>query len=310
MGITRNLLLAGSRSAWLREQAGRRGFVRRAVSRFMPGESLDDALEAAKRLRLRGLAATLTQLGENVGEVAEAAGVTAHYMQVIERASAQGLDAEVSIKLTHLGLDLGADIAVANLERLAERADAAGRRVWVDMEDSSYVDRTLEIFTAAQKKHRKLGVCLQAYLYRTEKDLDSLLPLGCGVRIVKGAYKEPAEVAWPKKRDVDENYFKLAQRALSPEALGHGLWTVFGTHDVQLIGRINDHAAKRGLANNVYEFGLLYGIRSEEQIRLAAAGHRVRTLISYGAYWFPWYMRRLAERPANVGFVLRSMLSR
>jgi proline dehydrogenase len=310
MSIARNLLLAGSRSAWLRDQAGRRRFIRRAVSRFMPGETLADALSAAATLRGQGLTVTLTQLGENVAGVAEAAGVAEHYSDVIERASAAGIDAEVSIKLTHLGLDLGSDVAVANLERLAERADAAGIRVWVDMEDSSYVDRTLEIFTRVQKLHRRLGVCLQAYLYRTAEDLDRLLPLGCGVRIVKGAYREPAAVAWPRKRDVDQNYFSLAGRLLAPETLGQGTWTVFGTHDVALIRRINDHAARQGLARDVYEFGLLYGIHSEEQARLAREGYRVRTLISYGASWFPWYMRRLAERPANVGFVVRSLLAR
>ncbi len=310
MGIARNLLLAGSRSAWLRAQAGRRRFVRKAVSRFMPGETLAEALEAAKRLKVRGLASTFTQLGENVGEVAEALGVTAHYLEVLDRAASEGLVAEISIKLTHLGLDLGSDLAVANLERLAEKADAVGSRVWVDMEDSSYVDRTLETFTAVQRKHRRLGVCLQAYLYRTDRDLEALLPLGCGVRIVKGAYREPPDVARPRKGDVDKSYLNLARRMLSQEALGHGLWTVFGTHDTRLIRRINEHAAKQGLAKNVYEFGLLYGIASEEQVRLVEAGHRVRTLISYGSYWFPWYMRRLAERPANVGFVLRSLLRR
>jgi proline dehydrogenase len=310
MGIARNLLLAGSRSAWLRQQAGSHGFVRKAVSRFMPGETLDDAIDAAKILKVRGMGTILTHLGENVGEVAEAVGVARHYAGVIERVRKEGLDAEVSVKLTHLGLDLSPELAATNLETLAEAADASGTRIWVDMEDSSYVDRTLELFRGIQKNHRRLGVCLQAYLYRTSKDLESLMGLGCGVRIVKGAYNETAEVAFPKKSDVDESFFKLAVRLLSPEALGQGMWTVLGTHDTDLIRKLNRYADKQGLARNVYEFDLLYGIRTEEQSRLAADGYRVRTLISYGAYWFPWYMRRLAERPANIGFVLKSMLSR
>ncbi|HXI02378.1 MAG TPA: proline dehydrogenase family protein [Candidatus Saccharimonadales bacterium] len=310
MGIARNILLAGSRSAWLREQAGSYAFVRRAVSRFMPGESLDEAVDAAKTLKVRGLGAILTHLGENVGEVAEAVGVTRHYLEVLDRADAERIGSEISVKLTHLGLDLGEDLAVANLEQLAEKADAVGSRTWVDMEDSSYVDRTLAVFTRVQKRHRRLGICLQAYLYRTEKDLESLIPLGCGVRIVKGAYKEPPSVAWPRKSDVDASFLKLAQRLLEPESLGQGAVGVFGTHDQVLIRKINAHAAKQGLSKNVFEYALLYGIRPEMQYRLAEDGYRVRTLISYGAYWFPWYMRRLAERPANVGFVLRSILGR
>lgn len=310
MGLTRKLLLAGSRSAWLRQQAGSYDFVRRAVSRFMPGESLDDAVDAAKSLKVRGLGAILTHLGENVGEVAEAVGVAQHYVGVIDRIREEGLDAEVSVKLTHLGMDLSPDLAATNLEQLAEKADAAGARLWVDMEDSSYVDRTLEVFKQIQKMHRRLGICLQSYLYRSEKDLEGLMGLGCGVRLVKGAYNEPPDVAFPKKADVDAGFFKLAARLLSPEALGQGIWTVLGTHDVDLIRKINRHAAKQGLGRNVFEYALLYGIRTDEQHRLAADGYRVRTLISYGAYWFPWYMRRLAERPANIGFVLRSVLTR
>jgi proline dehydrogenase len=310
MGIARSLLLAGSRNAWLRQRAAESGFVRRAVSRFIPGESLDDAVDAAKTLEVRGMSTLLTHLGENVAEVAEAVGVSRHYMDVMERIQNEGLHAEISVKLTHLGLDLGSDMAATNLEQLAERADAAGSRVWVDMEDSSYVDRTLEVFTQVQRKHRRLGICLQAYLRRTGKDLEALLPTGCAVRVVKGAYQEASDVAFPKKALVDSNFFALVKRLLGAESLGRGVWTVIGTHDAALIKRINRHAASKGLAKGVYEYDMLYGIRSDEQVRLVRDGYRVRTLISYGAFWFPWYMRRLAERPANLGFVLRSLLSR
>lgn len=310
MGLFRNLLLAGSRSAWLRRQASRRRFVRRAVSRFMPGETLDEAIAAARGLEGQGLGTILTHLGENVADASEAADVVAHYLGVVARLRAERLDGEVSIKLTHLGLDLGEDLAAANLDRLAAATDAAGMRLWVDMEDSSYVDRTLAVFRQVQRSHRRLGICLQAYLYRTERDLESLIRLGCGVRLVKGAYNEPPEVAFPKKADVDASFFALARRLLAPDARGHGTWTVLGTHDLALIERIHGHAQASGLARDAFEYALLYGIRSGAQARLAAEGRRVRTLISYGTHWFPWYMRRLAERPANVGFVLKSVFGR
>jgi len=310
MGILRNLLLAGSRSAWLRNQASRRSFVRRAVSRFMPGETLDDAVAAARTLSGRRLGTILTHLGENVADAAEAAEVVSHYLGVVERLRAERLDGEVSVKLTHMGLDLGADLAASNLARLADAADAAGLRLWVDMEDSSYVDRTLGVFREVQARHPKLGLCLQAYLRRTGDALEALIPLGCAIRLVKGAYNEPAEIAYPAKSDVDERFFRLACRLLRPDAMDRGAWLVAGTHDVALIERINAHAEQAGLERDAFEYALLYGIRTDVQTGLASEGRRVRTLISYGAYWFPWYMRRLAERPANVGFVLRSMFAR
>lgn len=310
MGLLRNLLLAGSRSDWLRRQASRRRFVRRAVSRFMPGETLDDAVAAARTLERRGLGVILTHLGENVTDTGEAAAVLEHYRGVVARLHAEPLDGEVSIKLTHLGLDLGEDVAASNLARLAACAGAAGMRLWVDMEDSSYVDRTLRVFREVQREHRRLGICLQAYLRRTEGDLAPLLPLGCGVRLVKGAYNEPPGVAFPKKADVDASFLALAQRLLAPETRERGTWTVLGTHDLALIERLRRHAQEVGLPRDAFEYALLYGIRADAQARLASEGYRVRTLISYGTHWFPWYMRRLAERPANVGFVLRSVLGR
>jgi proline dehydrogenase len=308
MGVLRRLLLAGSQSERLRERATRYRFVRRAVSRFMPGETLDDALGAARALRDRGMSAVLSQLGENVTDREEAAEVVGHYLLVAERVHEAGLDAEISVKLTHLGLDLGPEVAVSNLSRIAERAEALGGRVWVDMEGSSHTRATLEVFRRVQRDHGHLGLCLQSYLYRTEADLDYLIPLGAAIRLVKGAYKEPRSRAFPHKRDVDENFFRLARRLLNEDALRAGVWTAIGTHDPVLIRRISEHAAAAGIPKAAYEFDLLFGIRRDEQERLVHEGHRVRVLVSYGPYWFPWYMRRLAERPANVLFVLRSLL--
>jgi proline dehydrogenase len=300
-------MLAGSQSRWLREQATRRGFVRRAVSRFMPGERLDDALVAAAGLAPR-IPAVLTRLGENVGQEAEADEVRDHYLAALDRIAAEGASCEVSVKLTQLGLDLDRERCSARLLALAERAHTRGVFLWIDMEQSSYVDATLELCRRARAARPGVGVCLQAYLRRTPADLAALVPTGAGVRLVKGAYMEPPEVAWPRKQDVDRSFFELAQVLLGDAARQAGVRAVFGTHDPKLIDAIRAHAGGRGLPAEACEFHLLYGIQRGLQERLAAQQARVRVLISYGAYWFPWYMRRLAERPANVLFVFRSLL--
>jgi proline dehydrogenase len=305
----RSALLAGSRSVWLRERATRYGFVQRAVKRFMPGEKLEDALAAAESLRQKRAASVLTYLGENVTTAAEADGVVVHYLGVLERVREKGLDAEISVKLTHMGLDLGVDVATATLNRVVERAAALKNRVWIDMEGTAYTDRTLEVFRRLRARHENVGVCLQSYLRRTPADLEALLPLGPSIRLVKGAYKEPPELAYPKKSDVDEAFLRLTERMLREDARKAGAFAVIGTHDPILVRRITDHAAAAGVPKDAFEFDLLFGIRTDEQERLVREGYRLRVLISYGSYWFPWYMRRLAERPANVMFVLRSVLS-
>jgi proline dehydrogenase len=308
MGLMRSVLLAGSQNAWLREQATKYPFVRRAVSRFMPGETLDDALGAAQRLGQQKLGTILTLLGENVERPAEAEAVARHYLEALERVAQARLDAWVSVKLTQLGLDLDPELAYRHLEQIAERAAALASRVWIDMESSPYVDATLKLFRRLCAEHQNVGICLQAYLYRTAADVESLLPIGPSIRLVKGAYREPPDLAFPRKRDVDQNYFGLGQRLLSDEARRAGAWIAFGTHDPVLIQRLRDHAASRSLPADAFEFELLYGIQTALQLRLVAAGCATRVLISYGDYWFPWYMRRLAERPANLTFVLRNLL--
>ncbi len=308
MGLMRSVLLAASRSSWLRRRATRHRFVRRAVRRFMPGETLEEALAAAQSLRSGGIAAVLTCLGENVATREEAAQVARHYVEVLDRVEERGLDAEISVKLTHLGLDLGGGTAAANLATIARRATAAGRRVWIDMEGSAYTDATLAAYHDVQRETGGLGLCLQAYLRRTRADLEALLPLGPAIRLVKGAYREPPQVAFPAKRAVDAAFLDLAGLLLGRNARRAGAWAVFGTHDSALIRRVGAHAAGEAIPRDAFEFDLLYGIRRDEQERLAAEGYRVRVLIAYGTYWFPWYMRRLAERPANLWFVARSLL--
>ena len=308
MGLMRSLLLAGSESRWLRAQATRRAFVRRAVSRFMPGESLEDALGTAPALKEDGIGLVLTRLGESVSDAAEADAVAAHYLDALERIRATNVAAEISVKPTQLGLDIEPERCLAHLRALAGRAAALGNFVWIDMEQSRYVDATLDLTRRVRAEHANVGVCLQAYLFRTAQDVERLLPTGAGIRLVKGAYREPPAIAFPRKRDVDANYLTLGHRLLAVDARKAGVRAVFGTHDPRLLRAIVDHTAALGLPARAAEFHLLYGIQRAQQQRLARAGHTVRVLVSYGSYWFPWYMRRLAERPANVLFVAKSLV--
>jgi len=315
MSLFRGLLLRASRSTWLARQLSERAAFRRATRRFMPGEELGAALAAAADLARDGIGSVLTQLGEQVTSRDEAAAVRDHYLRVLEEIRQRQLPTEISVKLTHLGLDLNPKACLQDLLALAARAAAAGSFLWIDMEESRYVDPTLELFQAVRAAHTRVGVCLQAYLRRTPADLETLLPLAPAIRLVKGAYNEPPDVALPKKRDVDAAYAVLAGRLLERAAQGEAR-AVFGTHDLALIARLRERALGLGAAPGggasgawgAYEIHMLYGIRAAEQRALQNEGVPVRVLISYGTHWFPWYMRRLAERPANVWFVIRNLV--
>ena len=314
MNLIRRILVKASESRWLRERAPQFGFVRSAAARFMPGEKSEDALAAARSLAESGISSLLTQLGENIAERAEAEGVVTHYLDLLDRIRGANLPAEVSVKLTQLGLDLDREFCLANLTTLIERSRAHLRpplekTLWIDMEQSSYVDATLELYARARKSHRNVGVCVQAYLHRTEKDAQTLVSMGAAVRLVKGAYSEPAEIAFPKKQDVDESYFRLAKMLLGPEARRAGVRAVMATHDRKLIARLTEWASAQGIAKDQLEFAMLFGIQRAEQLRLAREGYRSGVLISYGSFWFPWFMRRLAERPANALFLVRNLFS-
>jgi proline dehydrogenase len=310
MSLMRSVLLAGSQSRWLRERAPRQAFIRRAVSRFMPGEELDDMLRAARALAPEGIHAVFTRLGENVTDPAEAAAVAHHYLDAVDRVAALSPPPEPSVKPTQLGLDLDAERCYVYVRALAERAHARGSYLWIDMEQSAYVDVTLALTRRVRAEFPGVGVCLQAYLYRTADDLAAMIDIGAGVRLVKGAYDEPRTLAFPRKADVDANYWALAQVMLGERARAAGVRAVFGTHDVALIDTIRAHARGHGLPATACQVHMLYGIQREAQARLTREGVPVRVLIAYGSYWFPWYMRRLAERPANIGFVLRSLFAR
>jgi proline dehydrogenase len=309
MSLARSLLIRASRSRWLERQVRRRAFTRRAVRRFMPGEGLEDALGAAARLASGGIGTVLTCLGERVATPEEAAGVCEHYRAVLDTVRERALPSQVSVKLTHLGLDVDREGCARHVLSLAARAAAHGSTLWIDMEESHYVDATLDVYRRALAAHRTVGVCLQAYLHRTPADLDALLPHGPSIRLVKGAYREPPSVALARRADVDARYLELADRLLAAAARPEPrTLPVFGTHDMRLVREIRRRALGAGVPARAYEVHMLYGIRADDQRALAADGCAVRTLISYGTAWFPWYMRRLAEKPSNVWFVVRSVV--
>jgi proline dehydrogenase len=308
MAILRAVLLKASKSPWLRERIPQLRFSRRAVARFMPGEDIDHALNAAQGLQPAGIGTVLTYLGENVHDAGEAVSVTDRYCDVVARVQSAGVDCEISVKPTQLGHDIRHDVSRANLKRIIERAKEAGNFVWIDMEESSYTDSTLALYRELRAQHANVGVCLQSYLYRTAKDLESLIPLSPAIRLVKGAYREPPDRAFPRKSDVDANFLELAGRLLNAHRTNRTR-VAFATHDLVLIERIRALAESKQIAKDAYEIQMLFGIRTAALTDLVRQGHRGRVLISYGPAWFPWYMRRLAERPANLLFVLRNVFS-
>ena len=303
----RRVFLWAARNRWLKERLPRFGFMRRAVRRFMPGETMDAALEAAAPLEAAGIRTKYTRLGETLASLAEADGVVAHYIELIDRIKTAGFDGEVSVKPTQLGLDEDADVCLAHLVRLAEHAREAGSYLWIDMEGSAYLEATISLYERLRATQPNTGIYLQAYLRSTADDVTRLLPLDPAIRLVKGAYDEPEAIAYRDKAAVDSNYAALAVRILL-EGRGRPIRLGLGTHDVGLIEQIAATVAPSGVARDGFEVEMLYGIRANEQQRLAKAGYRVQVLIAYGEHWYPWYMRRLAERPANVWFALRQMI--
>jgi proline dehydrogenase len=304
----RRLLLWMARNAWLRDRLPKLPFAHRAVRRFMPGEDAESALVAAKAFETDRITSMFTHLGENVTSPAEADAVAAHYLGLMDAIDERALDAEISVKPTQLGYDIDQDRTLEHLRRLAERAARTGRTIWIDMEASAYAEGTVALYERLHAGHANTGICLQSYLRRTAADLQRLLPLDPSIRLVKGAYAEPTAIAYQDKHDVDANFVALSVSMLEAVRAGRKVVIGLGTHDVRLIEQVAAHADALGVDRAVLEVQMLYGIRSDEQRRLAREGFRVRDLISYGEAWYPWYMRRLAERPANVLFALRQLL--
>jgi len=269
--------------------------------RFVAGEELDEALSAARVCNDQGMMASLDYLGENVTTTTDAQHSRDAYLEVFEKIAAQRLNANVSCKLTALGLDLNADFCEGLVLSIVERAASAENFLRVDMEGSDYTQRTIDLVKRVRSQSPAIGTVIQAYLYRSEKDIQDLLTFGCRIRLCKGAYKESPEVAFEKKADVDGNYVRLV-RTLLPSGFYHGI----ATHDPRMIGATIRCAAENGISKEDFEFQMLYGVRTDLQRRLIKDGYRVRVYIPYGKDWFPYFMRRLAERPANVGFFLRN----
>ena len=303
----RRVFLWAARNRWLKERLPRLRFMRRAVRRFMPGETLDEALTAAIPLQAAGIGTMYTRLGENLADLAAADEVAAHYLDAIDKIVAAGITGEISVKPTQLGLDHDTEACLAHLVRLADRAAAVGSYLWIDMEGSDYVEATIALYERLRTTHPRTGICLQAYLRRTADDIERLRPLDPAIRLVKGAYDEPESIAYRDRRNVDANYLGLAVRFLL-DGRGRPIRLGLGTHDVTLIEQIATQLGAAGIGRDAYDVQMLYGIREADQFRLAKAGYRVQALIAYGEHWYPWYMRRLAERPANVWFALRQML--
>src|SRR5260370_4235814 len=305
MAILRSVLLVASQNQLLRDRATHYSFVRSTVSRFTPGETVEDASDGAEGRRNKRIGTGFTQLGENIKDRPEAEQGTEHYLEVLDRIRQKNLQAEISVKLTHVGLDLSPDICSENLKTIIARAEK-NSIVWVDMEASNYVDVTVDLYRRALEMYPNVGICLQAYLYRRKNDLAKLLPLRPSIRLVKGAYNEPPEIAFPRKGDVDENYFTLGKEMLKAKKENRCTRAAFGTHDIALIRRLSEHASAEGFSKRDFEVQMLYGIQRAEQERLANEGCTSIVLVAYGSYWYPWFVRRLAERPANLWFMIRN----
>lgn len=308
MSVLRNALLWASENQKLRTHVSRWGFVQRALRQFMPGEELADALGAASDLDKQGLSSLITRLGEHLTDVSQAEDVVVHYTDAYNEIAAGSLDTEISVKPTQLGLDLDFETAVSAVTALAGLAEDRGNWLWLDMEASEYVDPTIELFRRVNASHSSVGICLQAYLHRTPGDIATLVSLRPGIRLVKGAYREPRSIALADRAEIDEAFFRLGAELLT--ATADGVRLGLASHDVPLVDRLGVVANAAGVGRDAYEIQMLYGIRMADQYRYAREGYRMRTLISYGEQWYPWYLRRLAERPANLGFVVRNLFAR
>jgi proline dehydrogenase len=301
----RRMILAAARSPRVRRFVSRHG-MRLGAARYVAGETLDECVTVLRGLNDRGLVANTTLLGEDVASEAEAAAVADEYVRILERISEEGLRVNVALKLTHLGLGVGEEVAYANVRRVVARAGELGNFVRIDMEHSGIVDATLGIYRRLRADgHDNVGTVLQSYLYRTPDDLEALLPLQPNLRLVKGAYLEPADVAYPDKGDVDDAYLRLLERML--REAGH---TAVATHDERMIDHALAFAEREGIERDRFELQMLYGVRPQLQTDLAGRGYKVLVATPFGPEWFPYLMRRLAERPANLLFFVRNLFKR
>lgn len=308
--MMRSMLLWLSRNKQVRQLMMSWGVARRAARRFVAGETIDDALAAIRELNAQGITATLDHLGENVETREDAARATDDYLKVLDAIGQAGLTSHVSIKLTALGLDLGDDLCRENVARILAKAKEVGTRVRIDMESTEYTDRTLAIYRGLRAEYDNVGIVIQSYLYRSEADIAALCEEGAHVRLCKGAYKEPPTLAFPKKADVDASYVRLMKMLLSAPARATGARAALATHDPKMIDAARQYAEEEMVPRDEFEFQMLHGIRRDLQQQLVADGYAVRVYVPYGTEWYPYFMRRLAERPANVWFIVSNFFKK
>jgi proline dehydrogenase len=300
--ISRDALLFLSRRHGLKSVFSRLPGFKQVTRRFIAGENINNAIEAIRELNRLGMSATFDHLGESTSSRAEAESDVREYERVLELIKSTGVDSNVSVKLTQLGLDIEESVCLENTRRIVEAAKARDNFVRIDMEDSTKTDATLRVFKTLYQQYGNTGIVLQAYLYRTEKDLDEVLSMGARVRLCKGAYQEQEDVAFPEKPDVDANYIKLMKKLLK-SGVYHGI----ATHDLRMIRATKTFAEAEKIGKDQFEFQMLYGVRRDLMLQLVEEGYRVRAYVPYGEFWYPYFMRRLAERPANVWFIAKNL---
>lgn len=301
--LTKSILLYLSNSPGFKNFLTRFKAFNNVTRRFVAGEELTEAVAAIRQLNAKRIRASFDHLGESISSEAETRAEVDEYTHVLDAISDNALDSNVSVKLTQLGLDIDQGLCYENTRRIVEAAARHGNFVRIDMEDSTKTDATLDIFRRLRGEFDNVGIVVQSYLYRTEQDVDELLAIGARIRLCKGAYKEPASVAFQDKRDVDANYVRVMKKLL-PSGIYHGI----ATHDESMIAATREFAAEQGISADQFEFQMLYGIRRDLQDKLVADGYRMRVYVPYGEYWYPYFMRRLAERPANVWFVMKNVM--
>lgn len=309
MSIMRSTLIALSKNRALQDLIVRIPISRKMARRFVPGETLADAIAVVKQLNSQGILASLDHLGENVASEAEAVAAADEYLVALDALNAAGAECNVSVKLTQMGLDLGDDFCLANVSRIVARAAELGNFVRVDMEGSPYTERTIGIYQRLRATYGNAGIVIQAYLHRSQGDVEALIADGMGhFRLCKGAYDEPETIAYRERPRVTQALNELARTCLSPEGRAQGPYAAIASHDTEVINFVRAYAYQHDIPPVAYEFQMLYGIRRELQTDLVQRGHRMRVYVPYGTHWYPYFMRRLAERPANLLFFLRALV--
>jgi proline dehydrogenase len=307
--MMRAALLKLSQSVKAREAFTHYKFMQRASRRFVAGEKLEEAVSAVRELNQSGIIATLDHLGENVRSETEARAAQREYFAILDQIERSKVRSNASLKLTQMGMDVSTELCYEIVQAIVERAKRAQNFVRLDMESSTYIDRTLDIYTKLRTAGlENVGVVIQSYLYRSAQDIERLIEQGANVRLCKGAYQEPASIAFPQKKEVDANYRALVELMLSEKAQAKGAYPALATHDEAIINWAKQFVRDQKISPEKFEFQMLYGIRRDLQQRLVNEGYRVRVYVSYGTHWYPYFMRRLAERPANLLFLIKNFL--